>query len=132
MKNITRSATDLVLCSIYPGGLVTCSVYWAADSAHPAHKAPYAASSAGMAVAYGLSKDEALKAVTLYPAQMYGVDDVMGSLEVGKMANIVVTNGDMLEPSTKVLYEFIRGEKVDLDDNYHYKLYMKYRSRIKK
>ena len=87
---------------------------------------------AGMAVAYGLSKDEALKAVTLYPAQMYGVDDIMGSLEVGKMANIVVTNGDMLEPSTKVLYEFIRGEKVDLDDNYHYKLYMKYRSRIKK
>jgi len=87
---------------------------------------------AGMAVAYGLSKEEALKAVTLYPAQMYGVDDVMGSLEVGKMANVVVTNGDMLEASTKVLHEFIRGEKVDLDDNYHYQLYMKYRSRVKK
>jgi len=87
---------------------------------------------AGMAVAYGLSKEEALKTVTLYPAQMYGVDDVMGSLEVGKMANVVVTNGDMLEASTKVVHEFIRGGKVDLDDNYHYQLYMKYRSRIKK
>lgn len=87
---------------------------------------------AGMAVAYGLPKEEALKAVTLYPAQMYGVDDVMGSLEKGKMANVVVTNGDILEPSTKVIHEFIRGDKVDLSDNYHYQLYMKYRSRPKK
>lgn len=88
---------------------------------------------AGMAAAYGLPKDAALKSVTIYPAEMYGVDDILGSLEVGKLANVVVTNGDMLEPATKVLHEFIRGAKVDLADNWQYQQYLKYLSRpIKK
>ncbi len=84
---------------------------------------------AGMAAAYGLPKDVALKTVTLYPAEIYGMDDKLGSLEVGKMANIVITDGDLLEPRTKVIHEFIRGQKVDLSDNYQYQLYEKHRKR---
>ena len=56
----------------------------------------------------------------------------MGSLEVGKMANVVVTNGDLLEPKTKVLFEFIRGEMVDLEASQDYQLYIKHRARVKK
>ena len=52
---------------------------------------------AGMAAAFGLPKTEALKAVTLYPAQIMNVADRLGSIEVGKMANLVVTDGDLLE-----------------------------------
>ena len=70
---------------------------------------------AGMAAAHGLSKTEALKSVTLWPAQIFGVGDRMGSIEVGKMANIVVTTGDMLEAKTDTRYLFIDGRNVPLD-----------------
>ena len=69
---------------------------------------------AGMASAYGLSKDEALKSVTLYPAQILGVGDKYGSLDVGKMANVVVTDGDLLEVRTNILHMFIDGRKIPL------------------
>lgn len=69
---------------------------------------------AGLAGAYGLPKDEALKAVTLYPAQILGVADKIGSIEVGKMANVVVTDGDMLDPRTNVKYMFINGRLIPL------------------
>lgn len=64
---------------------------------------------AGLAAAFGLPKDEALRSVTLYPAQILGVADRLGSLEVGKDANVVVADGDILEPRTTVKYLFIRG-----------------------
>jgi imidazolonepropionase-like amidohydrolase len=69
---------------------------------------------AGMAAAYGLSKADALKAVTLYPAQILNVADRLGSIEVGKMANLVVTDGDLLEIRTKVRHLFIDGREVPL------------------
>ena len=69
---------------------------------------------AGMAAAYGLSKSEALKAVTLYPAQILNVGDRLGSIDVGKMANLVVTDGDILEPRTHIRYLFIDGRQVPL------------------
>jgi imidazolonepropionase-like amidohydrolase len=69
---------------------------------------------AGLAGAYGLPKDEALKAVTLYPAQILGVADRLGSIEVGKMANVVVTDGDLLDPRTNVKYMFINGRLIPL------------------
>ena len=62
------------------------------DSGPNVRNLPYYA---GMAAAFGLSKAEALKAVTLYPAQIMNVADRMGSIEVGKMANLVVTDGDL-------------------------------------
>jgi imidazolonepropionase-like amidohydrolase len=69
---------------------------------------------AGMASAFGLPKDEALKSVTLYPAQIMGVADKFGSIEVGKMANLVVTTGDLLEAKTDTKYLFIDGRPIPL------------------
>ena len=69
---------------------------------------------AGMAAAYGLSKADALKSVTLYPAQILNVSDRLGSIEVGKMANLVVTDGDLLEIRTHIRYLFINGRQVPL------------------
>ena len=69
---------------------------------------------AGMASAFGLSKTDALKAVTLYPAQIMNVADRLGSIEVGKMANLVVTDGDLLEIRTRIRYLFIDGRQVPL------------------
>ncbi len=50
---------------------------------------------AGTSAAFGLARDETLKAVTLYPAQIFGVDKLVGSIEVSKVANLVVTDGDI-------------------------------------
>src|SRR5215216_685389 len=69
---------------------------------------------AGMAAAYGLSKTDAVKAVTLYPAQIMNVADRLGSIESGKMANLVVTDGDLLEIRSRIRYLFIDGRPVVL------------------
>ncbi|MDT7687565.1 MAG: hypothetical protein QOJ70_1819 [Acidobacteriota bacterium] len=69
---------------------------------------------AGMAAAYGLPPVEALKSVTLYPAQILGVADRVGSVEQGKIANLVITDGDLLEARTNVRYLFIAGRQIPL------------------
>jgi hypothetical protein len=69
---------------------------------------------AGMAAAFGLPKADALKSVTLYPAQIMNVADRLGSIEVGKMANLVVTDGDLLEIRSHIRYLFIDGRPVVL------------------
>ena len=69
---------------------------------------------AGMAAAYGLPRQEALKAVTLYPAQIIGAADRVGSIEPGKLANLVVTDGDILEARTSVRHLFIAGRRIPL------------------
>jgi len=69
---------------------------------------------AGLAGAFGLAKDDALKSVTLYPAQILGIADKVGSIEVGKMANLVVADGDILEPRTNIKYLFIAGKLMPL------------------
>jgi imidazolonepropionase-like amidohydrolase len=86
---------------------------------------PYNASHAA---AYGLPKDEALKAITLYPAQIFGIADKVGSLEIGKDATLIVTTGDPLEIMTNVEMEFIQGRKIDLTSR-HTMLYEKYREK---
>ncbi|MDQ3010843.1 MAG: amidohydrolase family protein, partial [Acidobacteriota bacterium] len=83
---------------------------------------------AGTAAAFGLPKEEALKAITIYPAQIFGVDKLVGSIEAGKLANLVVTDGDILEFRTKVKQMFIAGKPVDLS-NKHTRLYEKYKDR---
>jgi imidazolonepropionase-like amidohydrolase len=83
---------------------------------------------AANAVAYGLPNDEALKAVTLYPAQIFGLADQIGTLETGKIANVIVTNGDPLELTTDVRYLFIKGQLTPTD-NKHKSLYDKYLNR---
>ncbi|MCA9723115.1 MAG: amidohydrolase family protein [Gemmatimonadales bacterium] len=69
---------------------------------------------AGMAASFGLSPEDALRAVTLWPAQIFGVGDRLGSLEPGKIANVVVTDGDILEARTSTRYLFIDGRDVPL------------------
>ena len=83
---------------------------------------------AGMAAAYGLPKAEALKAVTLYPAQILGVSDRVGSIEQGKLANLVVTDGDLLEARTHVRYLFIAGRQIPLVSR-HTMLYDQFKDR---
>jgi imidazolonepropionase-like amidohydrolase len=85
---------------------------------------------AANAVAYGLPYDEALKAVTIYPARIFGLDDQIGTLEQGKVANIIVTNGDPLELTSDVRYLFIKGQLTSMD-NRHVRLYEKYSKRPK-
>ena len=72
---------------------------------------PYAA---GYAVAYGLPYDEALKAITLNPAEMFGLGDKLGSLDVGKTGNVVVANGDPLDVRTSVKQVFIDGNAIPM------------------
>jgi imidazolonepropionase-like amidohydrolase len=83
---------------------------------------------AGTAVAYGLPHDEALKAVMLNAAQIFGLADQLGTLEPGKLANVIVTNGDPLELQTQVRYLFIKGQLTSTD-NKHRELYEQYRKR---
>ena len=83
---------------------------------------------AGTAVGYGLPHDEALKAVMLNAAQFFGLADQIGTLEAGKMANIIVTTGDPLEIKTQVRYLFIKGQLTSMD-NRHSDLYEQYRKR---
>ena len=83
------------------------------------------------AAAYGLPKEEALKAITLYPAEIFGIADRVGSLEVGKDATLIVTTGDALEITTNVTMEFIQGRKIDLTSR-HTILYDKYKEKYRR
>lgn len=83
---------------------------------------------AATAVAFGLPADEALKAVTLYPAQILGVADRLGSLEPGKDATLFVADGDPLENSTTIERAWIGGRPVDLSSR-HTRLNEKYRAK---
>lgn len=72
---------------------------------------------AGTAAAYGLTKEEALQAITLNAAKILGVADKTGSIEPGKDANIIVSEGDILDMRTSVVTDaFIQGRKIDLTD----------------
>ncbi|MFQ5569387.1 MAG: amidohydrolase family protein [Rhodothermales bacterium] len=80
---------------------------------------------AGFAAAYGLGKDEALRAVTITPAEIFGVSDEIGSLEVGKKANLFVADGDPFETKTDIHYVFIDGYNIAMDSR-HIRLYKEF------
>jgi len=80
---------------------------------------------AAMAAGYGLDRAEAIKSVTLYPAEVMGVAEMVGSLEVGKHATLFACDGDPLEIETQVNHAWVQGRKVDLSDK-HKRLYRKY------
>jgi len=69
---------------------------------------------AATAVAFGLPYEEALKAITINPAQIWGHASELGSVEKGKLADLVVTDGDPLEIQTQVKHLFIKGKEVSL------------------
>lgn len=84
---------------------------------------------AGTSVAYGLTKEEALTAITLNAAKILGIDDRTGSIEVGKDANIVVCEGDILDMKTSIVTDaFIQGRKVSLE-NKQTQLYERYKKK---
>jgi imidazolonepropionase-like amidohydrolase len=84
---------------------------------------------AGTAAAYGLTKEEALQAITLNAARIIGVSDRTGSIEKGKDANIVISDGDILDMRTSVVSDaYIQGRKVDLNDKQKL-LYEKYQQK---
>lgn len=85
---------------------------------------------AAMAVSYGLPVEEGLKAVTIYPAQILGVADQLGSIDLGKRANLVIANGHILQASTQVLGLFIDGKPYQPTSK-HTHLYERYRQRLK-
>ena len=98
---------------------------FASFSASFSRNLPYQAANA---VAFGLPYAEALKAVTLNAAEIWGVGDRMGSIDEGKWADLMITDGDPLESKTQIKQLFIKGKPVDLE-NKHHQLYEKYLNR---
>jgi len=84
--------------------------------------------SAGFAAAYGLGKEQALKAITIIPAEIFGVADKLGSLEVGKNATLFASTGDALDTRNQIKYLFIDGWQVPLDSR-HIQLYNEFLKR---
>lgn len=97
------------------------------DSFYNERNLPYHAATAA---AYGLPPAEAIRAITLYPARVLGVEKRLGSLDVGKDATLIVTDGSPLELTTKVVHAFVRGGRVDLS-NKQTELEAKYRERYR-
>ncbi len=85
---------------------------------------------AGTAVAYGLAMDQALRAITLSVAEILGVEQQVGSLDIGKHATLLITDGNILESTTHVEAAFIQGRKVDLNSR-HTRLWKKYQQKYK-
>ena len=83
---------------------------------------------AAMSVAWGLSHEDAIRAITINAAELLGVDDRLGSIEPGKVANLLIANGDPLEIPTEVTHVLINGRSVSLG-NRHLALYERYRAR---
>jgi imidazolonepropionase-like amidohydrolase len=90
-----------------------------------ARNLPYVAA---QAIAFGLPEDEALKGVTLYPAQLMGVADRLGSIEAGKLATLFVCDGDIFDIRANVKQMWIAGHDINLETR-HTRLYEKYRNR---
>ncbi len=92
---------------------------------HSSRTLPY---EAAFAVPYGLERDEALRALTINAARIFGVDDRLGTIEPGKIANLIAVDGDPLDFTGEVRHLFIAGREVETD-NKHRQLWERYRSR---
>jgi len=103
------------------------TVAFQTNDAHDSRNLPY---NAALAEAYGLPADDALKAVTINAARIFGVADRLGSIEPGKEATLIVTDGDPLDARVGPRYVFIRGELVPFNDR-HTRLYDEFRARPK-
>jgi imidazolonepropionase-like amidohydrolase len=132
-KELAESGIPVVLGSLYdlppiwedgydalyrnPGVLAKAGVKiaFSSSSASVAKDLPY---HAAKAAAFGLDRTEALRAVTLHPAEIFGVAATMGSLEKGKAANIVLADNDILEMRTNIVKVWIDGRECDLSNRY--------------
>lgn len=110
-----------------PAALQKAGVLYAINDDHGESRYRNLAFNAGTAAAYGLTKEEALSAITLNAAKILGVADRTGSLEVGKDANIVISTGDILDMRTSIVDNaFIQGRNIKLDDKQK-QLYERYK-----
>ena len=118
---------DLIYAN--PGVLQKAGVQlaFATGGASSARDLPY---EVGLSIAYGLDAEEGLKAMTINPARMFGVDRDYGSIEVGKVANVIVTTGDPIDIRSLIREVFVKGRRMAFDDR-HTKLYEQYRARPK-
>ena len=123
--------TGLPYDAVYaqPGVLVEAGVKiaFSTGGASNARHVPY---HAALATAYGLSPEDAWRALTIWPAEIWRADDMIGTVEVGKMANIFVADGDPLDIRTNVNEVFIKGRRVPMDDRAN-RLYEKHNARPK-
>ncbi|MGH7446300.1 MAG: amidohydrolase family protein, partial [Longimicrobiales bacterium] len=97
------------------------------SSAPYTHRLPY---EAGVAVAFGLPVDEALRAVTIHPARIMGIDDRVGSLEQGKDATLLITTGNPLDFTATIEQAYVQGREIDMMD-IHKQLYEKYAEKLR-
>jgi len=110
-----------------PAALQKAGVLFALNDAFEEARYRNLSYNAGTAATYGLTKEQALQAITLNAAKILGIDDKTGSLEVGKDANIIVTDGDILDmKSSNVTNALIQGRQVSLD-NKQKELYERYK-----
>ncbi len=84
---------------------------------------------AGAAVAFGLPEDVAIKSLTIHPAEFLGIDDRVGSLQVGKDATLLITTGSPVEYSTEIEQAFIQGREIDMLD-LHKEFFQRYMLRL--
>lgn len=113
-----------------PGRLHEAGVPFAivgGSSAPYANRLPY---EAGSAITAGLPEIEALRALTLYPAQFFGIDDRVGSLEVGKDATFLITTGNPLDFIHTIERAFVQGRDIDLMDT-HRQFYERYAEKLR-
>jgi hypothetical protein len=110
-----------------PGVLARAGVTIAFQSSEAANvrNLPY---NAALATAYGLDAEAAMRALTINAARIWGIADRYGSIEPGKVANVMVTTGDPLDVRSVVKHLFIRGEAVPLTDR-HTRLYEQFKAR---
>lgn len=110
-----------------PASLQNAGVLFALNDTHDESRYRNLSFNAGTAATYGLTKEQALQAITLNAAKILGIDDKTGSLEIGKDANIIITDGDILDmKSSNVIAAFIQGRRVSLD-NKQKQLYERYK-----
>ncbi|MBA4298896.1 MAG: amidohydrolase [Cyclobacterium sp.] len=83
---------------------------------------------AAFAAAYGLGKEDALRAITINPAEIFGIADQYGSVEAGKRANLIISTGDPLETKSQILHVFIDGYMIPMS-NRHIRLYQEFLER---
>ncbi|MBA9076251.1 MULTISPECIES: amidohydrolase family protein [Rufibacter] len=121
-----RAGDDVYLPYKMPGLLHQAGILFCLDydaSLHGTRNLPFIA---GTAVAFGLPKEQALASVSYNAAKILGVEDKVGSIEVGKEATLVVSEGDLLDMRTnKVSHAFIQGRQLNLTDKQQY-LYQKF------
>lgn len=110
-----------------PAALQKAGVLFCINDDDPQNRGRNLPFNAGTAVAYGLDKEAGLSAITLNAAKILGIDDITGSLEKGKDANIIISEGDVLDMHSSVITDaFIQGRKIELNDK-HKQLYERYK-----